>query len=330
MPTTLVGRVLLAIIGVSAFAVAFLVPSPILETVPQGAVVYRIDCTPQATPVPGEPGAPGEPGEPGSPGQAGLDGLCGPQGATGPAGPQGECGPQGEPGAPGAPGATGSTGTTGPQGECGPPGPQGEPGPIGLTGATGPAGAAGPAGPQGEPGLPGATGPAGPAGATGPAGPAGPLSLGDYGSFYHAPTITAAAANTTTVMPLASTVVSKGITADSSGKITVSADGVYNIEFSAQIYKGAERNDVIDIWLRQNGQNVPFTNTRISLASIPGATTNFVVAAWNFMAPASAGDYFELVFSTSDVGMRIEGLPAQSNPSRPAVPSLILSVAQVG
>lgn len=175
--------------------------------------------------------------------------------------------------------------------------------------------------------MAGAIGPAGPTGATGPQGPAGVTTLGDYGSFFHDPTISPLAADTTTVMPLASTVAAKGITADATGRIMVSKAGVYNIQFSAQIFKGGvEKTDVMDIWLRRNGENVPSSNTRITMDK----TNTFEVAAWNFMAPASAGDYFELVFSTNDTSLVIQGLAPQSNPARPAVPALILSVQQVG
>lgn len=285
-------------VGISgAFAVAFLVPSPLLETVPQGAVIYRIDCEPTLLGVEGEPG---EPGIIGSPGEQGPQGETGETGATGPQGEVGECGP------------------VGPQGEQGP---QGEPGPSGPSGATGATGATGP---KGEPGVPGAIGPAG---ATGPQGLPGITTFGDYGSFYHNPTITAVGAHVATVFPMSSTVVAKGITVESPGKIFVSRAGVYNIQFSAQIYKGdAEKTDLIDIWLRRNGENVPATNTRITMAK----TDTFQVAAWNFLATAEAGDYFELMFSTNDVNLVIRGVPEQTDPERPSVPSLILSIQQAG
>jgi hypothetical protein len=287
-----------AMLGIAgAFAVAFLVPSPLLETVPQGAVVYRINCEPTLL---GVEGTPGEPGELGAPGEPGPQGESGETGATGATGPQGETGPQG------------AQGTTGAQGESGVTGPQGQ---AGATGATGATGECGPIGPQGATGPPG------------PQGPAGLTTFGDYGSFYHDPIISPLAANTATVMPLASTVVAKGISADETGQITVSKAGVYNIQFSAQIYKGdAEKTDVIDIWLRRNGENVLSTNGRITMPK----TDFFRIAAWNFMATAEAEDYFELVFSTNDTSLVIKGLAPQANPDRPAVPSLILTIQQVG
>jgi hypothetical protein len=296
----------------AAFTFAYLMPSPLLETVPQGAVVYRIDCGPEVITLAGEPGAPG---------QDGADGVCG---------EVGECGPQGEPGPQGETGAIGPQGEQGPQGE---PGPQGDQGDTGATGAQGRPGATGQTGATGAPGATGECGPIGPQGLPGPAGPAGPQGLpglttfGDFGSFYHNPIISPLAANTTTVMPLTSTVVAKGISADETGQITVSKAGVYNIQFSAQIYKGdSEKTDIIDIWLRRNGENVPSTNGRITMPK----TDFFRIAAWNFMATAEAEDYFELVFSTNDTSLVIKGLAPQANPDRPAVPSLILTVQQVG
>jgi hypothetical protein len=296
----LTGRILFGALALGALVIAAIFPSPLIEQAEPSLTIYRIEAGTQFVPIEGEPGPPGEQGEPG---------------------PEGECGPVGPAGEPGADGEPGEPGETGPQGEQGEQGETGATGATGATGSTGATGATGATGPQGEPGE------CGPQGEPGPIGPAGITTLGDYGSFYHNPSVAPAGAHLATLFPLGSTTTSRGISVVDGSKITVSRDGVYNIQFSAQLYKGADNKaDAIDIWLTKNGANLPSTNTRISLDK----NVFFQVAAWNFVQEALAGDYFQLVFSSNDETVVISGIEPQTNPDRPAVPSIIVTVTQVG
>lgn len=208
----------------------------------------------------------------------------------------------------------------GAQGATGPQGPAGITGSQGATGATGPQG---PAGPQGN---------AGSAGPTGAQGPAGPAFVGYVGSFYDTSTQTNPIANVARPMTLNEVTdgqngaISRGVSVVSGSRITIANAGVYDIQFSAQIDKTDGGNDDIDIWLAKNGQNLSWTNTRQTLV---GTTTERYVAAWNFVVESAAGDYFELMWSSADVDMRILSEVAQTAPARPGTPSLILTVTQV-
>jgi hypothetical protein len=53
------------------------------------------------------------------------------------------------------------------------------------------------------------------------------------------------------------------------------------------------------------------------------------VASWNFVEPLNAGDYMELKFRVSDVRLGFAYDIAQSNPTRPAIPSVIVTLTQV-
>ena len=54
------------------------------------------------------------------------------------------------------------------------------------------------------------------------------------------------------------------------------------------------------------------------------------MAAWNFLVETtSANEYFEIYWSSADVDMRLYSQGAASNPTRPAIPSVILTVQQV-
>ena len=216
---------------------------------------------------------------------------------------------------------------SGPQGA---PGPQGNPGATGATGATGPTGPQGVPGPQGNPGATGATGATGPQGATGAMGPQFPSY---YGSFYDTTTQTNPVASTAMSVTLNEVtdgqngVVANGVSVVNGSRITLANAGVYDIQFSIQVDKTDAGDDDIDLWLAKNGNNVSWSNTQQTLS---GTGTQKFVAAWNFVVEAATGDYFELKWSSADTGMRLLTTVAANSPSRPGVPSVILTVTYVG
>lgn len=227
-------------------------------------------------------------------------------------GPQGVCGPKGETGTAGARGATGATGAQGIQGECGPQGPQGIPGIQGEQGPIGLTGAQGVAGPQGIPGIQGIPGPQGARG-------------GWYGSFYDTTSQDNQNSGSAYPMRLNTTDSANGVSLVDGSKVRVANSGVYNIQFSAQIINTSLDLTNVDIWLAKNGQNVDNSNTTVTIDK----KQNRYVAAWNFMIQLNANDYIELMWFSSQANAQIHYAPAQTNPTRPAVPSLILTINQV-
>lgn len=119
---------------------------------------------------------------------------------------------------------------------------------------------------------------------------------------------------------------SSGVTVAEGSRFTVSQAGVYNLQFSAQIEstKGGSP-ETIDIWLSKNGTNVPDSNTQLSLNSNNGK----IVAAWNFIESLNAGGYLEIKWSVSATEIQFVTTGIQTNPSRPSVPSVIVTMVQV-
>jgi hypothetical protein len=120
--------------------------------------------------------------------------------------------------------------------------------------------------------------------------------------------------------------ISNGVSIVSSSRITIANAGVYNIQFSAQLDKTDSGDDVVDIWLSKNNNNVANSNTQTTLTGNAGKH----VAAWNFFVQAAAGDYFEICWSSPDSAVFLNYVAAQSTPTRPAIPSVILTVNKVG
>jgi len=115
------------------------------------------------------------------------------------------------------------------------------------------------------------------------------------------------------------------ITIVNNTRITPSHTSEYNIQFSAQIDKTDSNADDIDIWFAINGTAVPFSNTRLTLPTNNAKT----VGSWNFITPLASTEYLEIYWYSADVDMRLYAEGPQTNPTRPGIPSVILTVWEI-
>jgi hypothetical protein len=146
-----------------------------------------------------------------------------------------------------------------------------------------------------------------------------------YGSFYSTVDQTNGGASVANKMTYNTTDFSNGVSIVSNSRITMANAGIYNIQFSAQLDKTDSGDDTVQIWLQKNGSNIANTNTEITLTGNNGKH----VAAWNFFVNAAANDYFEICWHSSDTAVFINYIAAASSPTRPAIPSVILTVNKV-
>ena len=155
-------------------------------------------------------------------------------------------------------------------------------------------------------------------------GPAG--GFGAYGSFIDLQTQTNTSVGNPLPVFLRTTDLSSGVSIVDDTKITVDDTGVYNIAFSAQLTKTDGGTDTIYLWLRTNGIDVPDSNTALVLTG-GGAKQ---VAAWNFVVPLGAGQHATLMWASADSAAQIVYVSDAATPYGPAIPSVILTVNQVG
>ncbi len=112
-------------------------------------------------------------------------------------------------------------------------------------------------------------------------------------------------------------------------KVYFTNTGIYNIQLSVQVLNYTTAIDNVTIWLRKNGSNVDYSAGVIEVQSKHGTTPGAVITSWNYLDQYTAGQYFELVW-TSETGESVIGtFPPGTSPTRPASPSLILTVTQV-
>ena len=140
------------------------------------------------------------------------------------------------------------------------------------------------------------------------------------------------AANTTTAYPVTfnTTDFSNGVTMVSGSRITVADAGIWNLQFSIQLTNTTNAPQDVDIWFRVNGTNVANSNSRFGMAARKSAGDPFhIIAALNYFVSLNATNYVEIMWRTTDVGVTIEQHPTSASPTRPAVPSAIVTMSFV-
>ncbi len=146
-----------------------------------------------------------------------------------------------------------------------------------------------------------------------------------YGSFYDTTNQLNPTASTARAININSTSVSSGVSIQGGNRITVDHDGIYNIQFSLQLIKTSNGNDDADIWLRYNGVDVPNSNGIVTVIGNNGKA----ITAWNFVQAMTASSYCQIVWSSSDTALTIYAVGTQSSPTRPATPSIIVTVDKI-
>ena len=140
------------------------------------------------------------------------------------------------------------------------------------------------------------------------------------------------AANTTTAYAVTfnTTDFSSGVTIASNSRITVADAGIWNLQFSIQFTNTTNASQDVDVWFRVNGTNVANSNSRFGFAPRKGVGDPYhTIAAMNYFVSLNATDYVEIMWRPTDVGVTIEQYAASASPTRPAVPSAIVTMSFV-
>jgi hypothetical protein len=148
-----------------------------------------------------------------------------------------------------------------------------------------------------------------------------------HGSFYDTTTQTNPVANAVNLMQVNSVYDSNDGTQyaikKDTDRVYVTQTGVYNIQFSAQLDQTGGGNTHFDIWIRVNGQNVPYSATKVVIAG----PNDEKVAAWNWVLTLKANDYFEIAWASPSTDAILLAEVATGNV--PEIPSVIITVTWV-
>lgn len=142
-----------------------------------------------------------------------------------------------------------------------------------------------------------------------------------YGSFYDTTTQTATTINTAKAITFNTTDLSQGVYIGSpTSRIYVDTEGVYDFQTSLQLDSTVATDERFYLWIAKNGVDVPASASTVRLKGNDAE----VILSLNYFLALKAGDYVELLFSTTDLGVQI--LYAAAAPPVPAIPSIILTV----
>lgn len=148
-----------------------------------------------------------------------------------------------------------------------------------------------------------------------------------YGAFTSNVTQITKGANQINVMSADTTEDNYGVILSGNTRFVVQNAGTYNLQFSAQMSKTTNGNDIVSIWFIKNGNNIPRSNTIIHVLEAGGIKIG--LAAWNYVDTFNSGDYIEIAWSSPESTMQLLWQDVQTGPTRPSTPSVIVTLTQI-
>ena len=149
------------------------------------------------------------------------------------------------------------------------------------------------------------------------------LAFNAVGSFFDSTTQNAVV-STPTPMNFGNNYFSQDINLASASEIQVGIDGLYSIQFSAQVYRtSGSSNREIDIWFKVNGADVPDSNTRMTIKD----NSVYHVASWNIFLNLVAGDLVEIYWFVNDANIELRAVGATA--TVPSTPSIIATINRI-
>lgn len=144
-----------------------------------------------------------------------------------------------------------------------------------------------------------------------------------YGVFSSLVTQTPAIINTPYAVNFENTDIASGISAVSASRITTVNAGLYSFDFRLQLTSSNSSQKDVYIWARKNTVDIPRSTSKVTLVG-NGVE---LVPSWSFSVSMQAGDYFELMYATTDTAVSISAPAATS--FAPSTPSATLRVSQI-
>lgn len=147
-----------------------------------------------------------------------------------------------------------------------------------------------------------------------------------YGAFYDTSRQVSSGTTSKNYMRCNSvSITSDGITVSSGTRFIVLVSGTYNVQFSTQFEKSDAGNTDVDVWFVKNNVDLPWSNTQFTLTGNNGHG----VAAWNYFLTGAPGDNFQIAWSSTSASVVVAAYSGLTNPTRPDIPSVIVTFNQI-
>jgi hypothetical protein len=127
-------------------------------------------------------------------------------------------------------------------------------------------------------------------------------------------------------------VIEQGIEVRNGGEIWFEKPGQYLVTFTLQVTNRDNQDHLFEVWAKYNGTNYPLSNTRFDVPQRKSASE------WGHIVPAITGiftvedptnDYLSIAWWSDSTLVFLQYYPAQTSPTRPEIPSVILTVQGV-
>lgn len=124
-------------------------------------------------------------------------------------------------------------------------------------------------------------------------------------------------------------VITQGIEVRNGGELWFEQPGQYLVTFTLQVSNRGNAAQEFEVWAAYNGTNYPLSNTRFD---IPARKSGSI---WSHIVPAITGiftvenvdtEYLSIKWWSDSTDVFIEHYPAGTSPTRPAIPSVIMTV----
>jgi len=124
-------------------------------------------------------------------------------------------------------------------------------------------------------------------------------------------------------------IITQGVRVENTDEIWFEKSGQYLVTFSLQVSNRSNAVQEFEVWAGYNGTNYPLSNTRFD---IPARKS---VSIWAHIVPVITGiftvanpqtEYLTIKWWASSTDVFLEHYPAGTSPTRPEIPSVILTV----
>ena len=124
-------------------------------------------------------------------------------------------------------------------------------------------------------------------------------------------------------------VITQGVEVRNGGELWFEQTGQYLVTFTLQVSNRGNAAQEFEVWAAYNGTNYPLSNTRFD---IPARKSNSI---WSHIVPAITGiftvtnpdtEYLTIKWWASSTDVFLENYPVNTSPTRPAIPSVIMTV----
>lgn len=113
-------------------------------------------------------------------------------------------------------------------------------------------------------------------------------------------------------------------------RVYITNSGIYNYQYSVQVANSAAQIHTLEVWIRQNGVDVPNSSSAVNLPVKRGSVNSETILAINLLINVQAGDYIELVWLADDAAVSLSTNPASAvAPIHPQSPAVIVTVTFV-